>query len=108
MITIQEYTFKRGLSKDIERVKSAFVECFDGVEPEEIDGRYRAGFKALESISFWIEGKKLCIETKSRPNPMDDEILETNRRFRRFLEEATGYTSKERIKRYKKAFQSKI
>ncbi|PHP46088.1 hypothetical protein B6V01_000840 [Methanosarcinales archaeon ex4572_44] len=103
MIVVQQYQLKRGVSKDIERVKRVFVECFDGVEPKCIDGRYTASFEALESINFWFEDGKLCVDTITRPNPCDDEILETNRRFRKFLEQATGYTAKERVKKSKKS-----
>jgi len=102
VITIQKYVLKRGVSKDIERVKSVFVECFDGVEPKSINGRYTAGFEALDAINFWFEDGEMCIDTTPCPNPSDDEILNTNKRFRKFLEQATGYTAKQRVNKAKK------
>jgi hypothetical protein len=102
VIGIQEYSLKRGFSPDIERVKRVFVECFDGVMPEEVDGKYICSFGALETISFWFEGGKLCVETVSRRGVGDEEVLDTNRRFRKFLEGATGYTAKQRLERAKK------
>ncbi len=96
VIVIQAYSLKRGFSLDIERVKNVFVECFDGVEPENIDERFLAGFGAMESISFWFEGKKLLVETVSNTNATDEEIIDINRRFRKFLENATGYNAKQR------------
>ncbi len=102
VIVIQAYSLKRGFSLDIERVKNVFVECFDGVELENIDERFLAGFGAMESISFWFEGKKLLVETVSNTNATDEEIIDINRRFRKFLENATGYNAKQRRNMAKK------
>ena len=45
------------------------------------------------------------METESSKDVKDDVILDTNKRYRIFLEDATGYTAKERLKMAKKEVQ---
>ncbi len=45
------------------------------------------------------------METESNKDVKDDAILDTNKRFRIFLEGATGFTAKERLKKAKKEVQ---
>jgi len=45
------------------------------------------------------------VETESSKGAADDVIMDTNKRYRVFLEEATGFTAKERLKKAKKAVQ---
>lgn len=54
---------------------------------------------------MWIDKKKLRVETESARGVADDMILDTNRRYRVFLEAATGFTAKERLKKAKKEVQ---
>jgi len=42
------------------------------------------------------------VETESSKGAADDVIMDTNKRYRVFLEEATGFTAKERLKKAKK------
>lgn len=56
-------------------------------------------------MTLWIENKKLHVDSESNKEAKDDIILDTNKRYRDFLEEATGYTAKERLKMAKKAVQ---
>jgi len=42
------------------------------------------------------------VETESSKGVADEVIMDTNKRYRVFLEEATGYTAKERLKKAKK------
>ncbi len=99
-----EYTLKRGFKPDIERIKVALEEEF----PTEIafeDGRLTLSYGALKGIAVWIEGKKLSVVTEAAAGPSDQEILDTNKRFRNFLEKATGYTAKQRLEMAKKEAQ---
>lgn len=57
-------------------------------------------------MSVWVENKNLCVDTESRSGVGDEVILDTNRRFRKFLEAATGLNSKERVKRAKKEVEN--
>ncbi len=82
------------------------VDAF-GVEPTKLEGRYRIRYGALKRLDVWLgrNGKSLIVDSESDPEAGDDEIVDTNRRFRRYLEEVTGYTAKERVKRAKKGVE---
>lgn len=45
------------------------------------------------------------MDSESNKDVKDNVILDTNKRYRDFLEEATGYTAKERLKMAKKEVQ---
>jgi hypothetical protein len=62
-----------------------------------------ASFGALARISVRPVGRELLVETTMNPKVPEDVARETIRRYNTFLEEATGYTSKERSKRLQKA-----
>ena len=96
-----EYSFKRGFKPELDRIKSTLEEEF----PTEIrveGGRLLLSYGALKSIEVSIEGKKLAVTTESSDEVGDDLILDTNKRFRNFLEKATGYTAKQRLQQAKK------
>lgn len=71
-------------------------------EIAEADGKLQLSYGALKSISIWIEGKKLNVITESDSGASDQVVLDTNKRFRDFLEKATGYTAKQRLQMAKK------
>ena len=62
-------------------------------------------YGAFKRLKVWIDKKKLCIDTESNKEASDEIILDTNKRYRLFLEEATGYTAKERLAKAKKEVQ---
>ncbi len=104
---MQEYQVKRGHTKDLAGdVEKAFIECF-GVRPEKGDGVYAISYGALSRMEVHIGegGKAVTVQTISRKDADEATILETNRRFRTFLDRVTGFTSKERVKRAKKAVE---
>jgi hypothetical protein len=96
-----EYSFKRGFRPELERIKTALEEEFP-TEIREEGGRLFLSYSALKSIEVWIEGKKMLVTTEPSGEVGDEEILDTNKRFRNFLEKATGYTAKQRLKQAKK------
>ena len=100
-----EYSFKRGFGPELERIRSALEEEFP-TEIREEGGRLLLSYGALKSIEVSIVGKKLLVTTESTDGVTDevtDEvILDTNKRFRDFLERATGYTAKQRLQQAKK------
>ncbi len=96
-----EYSFKRGFRPELERIKTALEEEFP-TEIREEGGRLFLSYSALKSIEVWIEGKKMLVTTEPSGDVGDEEILDTNKRFRNFLEKATGYTAKQRLKQAKK------
>ena len=96
-----EYSFKRGFKPELDRIKSTLEEEFP-TEIREEGGRLLLSYGALKSIEVSIEGKKLVVNTESSDEVGDDLILDTNKRFRNFLEKATGYTAKQRLQQAKK------
>lgn len=99
---MQEYKLKRGYTADMDRIYECLNETFPG-EVRKEDDRFVTSYGVLSSLTVWIEGKKLAVDTVSDTSLTDDElILDSNKRFRDFLYAATGYTAKERLKQAKK------
>ncbi|MHC1588492.1 MAG: DUF5611 family protein [Methermicoccaceae archaeon] len=100
------YRFKRGYSPDIERIKSCLEGCFS-CDAQLVGGKCTLSSGALEQLEAWVDGKMLCIKTVSNVGASDEQVLDTNKRFREFLTVATGYTTKERVKQAKKGAEKK-
>jgi hypothetical protein len=102
---MQEYQIKRGFTKEFkDRMVEGLVKFFE-TEAEEKDGHYLISFGALRRLEVFVgeKGKTLVVDTESDMTIDDDEvILDTNRRFRKYLEYVTGYTAKERAKKSQK------
>lgn len=101
---IQEYSFKRGFSQDNGRMKSVLEKNFPA-EIKEDNGRLTLSYGAFKHLTVWLDKKRLCVDSESDKDAKDDAILDTNKRYRVFLEEATGYTAKERLAKAKKEVQ---
>jgi hypothetical protein len=104
---MQEYQVKRGHTKDLgEEVEKAFTEGF-GVRPAKEESTYAISYGALSRMEVRIGegGKTVTVSTISRKDADEAAILDTNRRFRTFLDRVTGFSSKERVKRAKKAIE---
>lgn len=72
--------------------------------PAQIEGGVvSARYGALERIAVRAEGKELEVDVTMNPKVPEDVARETILRYNRFLEAATGYTSKERAKRLRKS-----
>lgn len=100
---MQEYSIKRGLTKDLDqRIVAELRNCFE-VEPEKIANSYRIRFGALKKLEATpgAGGKTLRVNTESDTAASDEVIIDTNKRFRKFLDAATGFSTKERVKRAK-------
>jgi len=100
-----DYKFKRGFRPDIERIRGVLKEEFPS-EIHEEDGKLQISYGALSKVEVWIEEKRLFVTTESNPDTREEVILDTNKRFRDFLEKATGYNAKQRVKQAKKDAQS--
>jgi hypothetical protein len=96
-----DYSFKRGFKPDMERIQKALEEEFP-VEIKQEKDSLTLGFGALKSINVSINGKKLNVTTESELGVSDEVALDTNKRFRNFLEKATGYNAKQRMQMAKK------
>ena len=100
---ISQYNFKRGFKPENERIRGLLEEVFE-IKPAESEGKLTVSYGAIKELKTWVQDKKLHVETSSDLSVKDEKlILDTNKRFRDFLEEATGYTAKERLKMAKKA-----
>jgi hypothetical protein len=100
---MQEYPIKRGLNKELElRIAKELRTCF-GTEPEKTASGYRIKYGALRrlDINSGSGGKSVIIDTESDPTSSDEVIIDTNRRFRKYLDAITGFSTKERVKRAK-------
>ena len=97
---------KRGFKPDLERIKGVLETKFL-TEVRQEGEKLTLSYGALKSIEVWIAGKKLAVVTESAPGAGDDLALDTNKRFRNFLENATGYTAKQRLQMAKKEVQGK-
>jgi hypothetical protein len=76
------------------------------VAPQENGGKYVLSYGAIKELKAWVNDKKLFVETESDRSVKDEKlIMDTNKKFRDFLEEATGFTAKERLKQAKKEVQ---
>jgi len=101
---MQEYKVKRTVIKELEKnVSSQLIECF-GVAPQTQNGHYVISYGVLERLEVWLgETKKtLIVKTVTKEGIEDDQIiLDTNKRYRKYLDAVTGYSSKERAKTMK-------
>jgi hypothetical protein len=100
---MQEYPIKRGLTKDLDtRIATELRNCF-GVEPEKAGNKFRIRYGALRRLEAagGAGGKSLVVDTESEVSASDEVIIDTNRRFRKFLDAMTGFSTKERVKRAK-------
>jgi len=100
---MQEYPIKRGLTKDLEARTVAELKNQFGVEPEKTGNSYRIRFGALKRLeaTCGAGGKTIVIDTESDTAASDEVIIDTNKRFRKFLDAVTGFSTKERVKRAK-------
>jgi hypothetical protein len=74
-------------------------------EVKEENGKLTLSYGAFSRLAVWVDKKKMCVDSESGKGTADAVILDTNRRYRVFLEEATGYTAKERLAKAKKDVQ---
>jgi hypothetical protein len=101
---IQEYSFKRGFSQDAGRIRAELEKNFPAQIKEE-NGKCTINYGAFKTLTVRVDNKKLCVETEYNKDVKDDVILDTNKRYRVFLEDATGYNAKERLAKAKKEVQ---
>lgn len=107
---MQEYSIKRACDKKSGRnLGEMMVEglrTFFDAEPRENDaGHYVISYGILKHLEVWLgeKGKTLCVDTETDKSADDDAaILDTNRRFRNYLEYVTCLSAKERGKRMQK------
>lgn len=101
---MQEYKIKRTVIKELEKnIKEQLTICF-GVQPNEENNHFWIEYGVLDRLEVRLGDTKktLLVHTITKDGVTDDElILDTNRRFRKYLDAVTGYNSKERAKTMK-------
>lgn len=111
---MHEYDVKRGKTSDLEeRIQTGFKEIFE-IEPTVNDGHYCASYGSIKHLEVWCgeKNKTVIIDTQTDKSVLelsdaeaDKIILDTNKKFRKFLDYVTCFTTKERVKRSKKAVE---
>ncbi|MCK9277946.1 MAG: DUF5611 family protein [Methanoculleus sp.] len=102
---MQEYQIKRGYTKQLADSMVQSLRDQFGTEPvTSEDGHYTVTYGALQRLEVWsgAGGKTLIVDTEADKDADDETIIDTNRRFRNYLQQVTGYTAKERAKKAKK------
>ena len=100
---MQEYPVKRECVKNLkDSLERQLRETFE-VEPVQQGDHYTIRFGALSLLDVTIgpDGKSIIVMTESDRDVSDEVVLDTNRRFRRYLDNVTGYSTKERVKKAK-------
>ncbi len=97
------FEIKRGHAKNVEGAKlGALLKDSFGNAKDLGGGKYEAALGPLV-VATWLDGKGLAFES-NQPTTIDDATAsEVVRARNKFLETATGFTAKERMKRAKKA-----
>jgi hypothetical protein len=86
---------------DLAAIGAIARQHFDKVE---VDGaEVRASYGAIERLSARPDGRSLALEVRTNPRVEEAVARESIGRYNRFLEEVTGYSSKERARRLRKS-----
>lgn len=107
---MQEYPIKRGYTKQLaESMIQGLRDQFETEPRAAEDGRYIVSYGALLrlEVSLGAGGKTLVVDTEADKTVDDETIIDTNRRFRNYLLQVTGFTAKERAKKAQKAVKGK-
>ncbi len=102
---MENYDIKRGNHTKVEgdMLNSLMMSIFGNCEV--IDGWCTSRYGAMQPIRAKVVSKKeLSVEIVTVKIP-EDRVLDTMKKRNLFLEEATGFTSKERLKRLKQKVQ---
>lgn len=96
---MQKYEIRRGQEGELKGSGlRTLVQSVFGEAGEE-QGKVVSSFGALGKLTAWLDGKSLCVETQMKTDVPNDVAAETIKRYNAFLEQATGFTAKERGKR---------
>ena len=96
---MQTYELRRGWGKKIEggNLRSLVESIFGSAQ--EAESKVVTSFGALAKLATWTDGKSLFVDTVMNREVAEDVARNTISAYNRFLEQATGYATKERAKR---------
>ncbi len=92
---MRSYSIKKSVNLDTEKLETILKTIFGSYRKE--NDKYIVSYKALSKIEIVLKDNKLLIETVSNNNK--DGYEDTIKKYYQFLEQATGYTAKERSKK---------
>ena len=96
---MRSYQLRRGWGKRLAGDSLRAIAASVLGSADEAGGKVVASFGACTRLTAWTDGKALFVETEMNPGVPDDVAAKTISTFNRFLEQATGYSAKERAKR---------
>jgi hypothetical protein len=88
------YAVKKTIKLDSYKLESILKDVFGSYRKE--GDKYIVSYKALSKIEIILKDNELFIETENNNNKESYE--DTIKKYNRFLEQATGYTAKQRTK----------
>ncbi|MGC8912320.1 MAG: DUF5611 family protein [Thermoplasmata archaeon] len=100
---MRDYQIKPGNYKNIEGDKLVNIirEIFGNAVHE--GTVIKTSYGALKELRVFLKDKKtLCVETIMEKKVSEEVAEDTRKKYNLFLEKATGYTAKERIKKLQK------
>jgi hypothetical protein len=99
-MTVQDIKRGHWRAVDGDGLRSLLEDHFDTSVAVDDDGWHLVEFGALKPLRVKMHSKtELEVLTEANPEAPPDVASETIRRFNRFLEDATGFNSKQRSKR---------
>ena len=98
---MEEMDIKRGLGSKIEGKKlgDLMKDVFGNVESDQ--GWFVSSYGAMQPIRTKLVSKTVLAMEINTVSVPDEEVLDTMRKRNEFLERATGFNSKQRLKRLK-------
>jgi hypothetical protein len=102
-VTLQPVAVPKRRELNLPQLEEKLHRTFGNCREE--GGILHATFGALRDLRVSVEGSQLRVETDMDPKVPPDLQAETIRRYNAFLQEATGYTAKQRASRIQKAIR---
>ena len=96
---MRDYELRRGVSKTLEGdgLRAVAAGVFGSATVD--GGKVLVSYGALDRMVTWTDGKKLFVDMTMKPGVPDDVATSTIKAYNQFIEQATGYSAKERGKR---------
>ncbi|OGS49804.1 MAG: hypothetical protein A3K65_04825 [Euryarchaeota archaeon RBG_16_68_12] len=96
---MRAYELRRGWAKRLGggNLKALAASAFGSATEEA--GKVVTSFGACTRLTAWTDGRSLFVDTEMNTSVPDDVARSTITAFNAFLEQATGYKTKERAKR---------
>jgi hypothetical protein len=100
---VQRYPVRATHRKNLDAgtLAALATEYFESVD--RADGTVTMRWGAIERLGVRAEGRDLLVDLTMNPKVPEDVQRETIARYNQFLEATTGYSSKERARRLRKA-----